>query len=106
MRVEDVIQINAPIEAVWAVTADVERWPEWTPTMESVERIDEETFDVGSAAYIKQPGLPGSKWVVTEMKQGKHFTWESNVRGLHLKATHELSSRDSAKRGDAPHTDT
>ena len=36
MEVENTIHIEAPPAIVWAVTVDVERWPEWTPTVESV----------------------------------------------------------------------
>ena len=27
------IQIAAPVEVVWAILSDGERWPEWTPTV-------------------------------------------------------------------------
>jgi uncharacterized membrane protein len=92
MKLENVIHIDAPVEAVWAVTEDVERWPEWTPTMESVKRVDQGPFDVGSAALIKQPGLPEARWVVTALTRGKQFTWESQVRGMQIVATHEMAA--------------
>ena len=52
MKLENVVHIDAPQEVVWAVTEDIERWPEWTPSVESVTRIDHGQFDVGSAANV------------------------------------------------------
>ena len=66
MRVDDVIHIDAPPEVVWAVTQDVGRWPEWTPTVTAVTRVDQGPFGLGSVARIKQPLQPQAPWVVTE----------------------------------------
>lgn len=90
MKLENVIQIDAPPDVVWATTVDVERWPEWTPTVETVKREDQGEFAVGSAALIKQPGLPEARWVVTSLTPGERFTWETRVRGIHIIGTHEI----------------
>lgn len=95
MKLQNSILIRAPQDVVWKATEDIARWPEWTPTVESMERLDEGTFKVGSAAYIKQPGLPRSKWVVTEMDRGRHFTWECTVLSMRMRATHALSACES-----------
>ncbi len=95
MKLENVVHIDAPQEVVWAVTEDIERWPEWTPSVESVTRIDHGQFDVGSAALIKQPGLPEAKWFVTAFTRGERFTWESRVRGIRMIATHEIRNAAS-----------
>ncbi len=95
MKLENVVHIDAPQEVVWAVTEDIERWPEWTPSVESVTRIDHGQFDVGSAALIKQPGLPEAKWFVTAFTRGERFTWESRVRGIQMIATHEIRAAAS-----------
>ena len=92
MIIENQKQIAAPKSIVWKVTVDVERWPQWTPTVESVTRLDVGQFGVGSAALIKQPGLPAAKWRVTEFSEGDGFTWETRVRGMHIVGTHSLMS--------------
>lgn len=98
MMLESVIQIGAPPHVVWAVTQDLERWPQWTPTMQSVKRVDQGPFDVGSTALIKQPGLPEAKWVVTALAPGERFTWETRVRGIRMIATHEITATEHGTR--------
>jgi carbon monoxide dehydrogenase subunit G len=92
MRIENTIHIDAPPSVVWKVTLDVERWPEWTPTMESVKRLDEGSFDVGSTANIKQPGMRGTRWTVTSMVLGQRFSWEARILGMRMVATHVIES--------------
>ena len=90
MRVEDSIHIAAPPEVVWAVTEEVERWPEWTPTVTSVRREDSGPFGLGSAAWIKQPLQPESRWVVTDFARGVRFAWETRRPGLRMVGSHTL----------------
>jgi len=90
MQLEHSITIPAPQDVAWAVTVDVERWPEWTPTMQSVERLERGPFGVGSTAKIKQPQLPPAIWRVTSHTPGERFTWETRNRGMRMVATHEI----------------
>ena len=81
MKLGHVIHIDAPPEVVWAVTEDIERWPEWTPTVESAKRLDQGRLDIGSTALLKQPGLPEATWVVTAFLRVKHP--RRKQRGFH-----------------------
>lgn len=91
MRIIDTTHIEAAPEVVWAVTQDVERWPEWTPTVTSVNRLDRGPFGLGSVARIKQPMQPEAEWNVTEFEPGRRFAWETRRLGLHMTGSHDVS---------------
>ena len=82
--------IDAPAQPVWEVLFDVARWPEWTPTIDSVERLDAGPLQVGSRARVRQPKLPQALWEVTEVVDGRSFTWEARGPGLRTIARHEV----------------
>ncbi|WP_439659345.1 SRPBCC family protein [Lentzea sp. HUAS TT2] len=82
------ITIAAPPERVWEVLVDVERWPERIPTVDSVERLDDGPFAVGSSARLRQPKLPEAVWTVTELTDGVSYTWESKSPGVLGVASH------------------
>ncbi|NUR08131.1 MAG: polyketide cyclase [Nocardioidaceae bacterium] len=82
--------IDAPTEPVWEVLFDVARWPEWTPTIDDVRRLDDGPFQVGSRARVRQPRLPRAEWQVTEVVPGRSFTWEAAGPGMRTIARHEV----------------
>ena len=89
IHIERSISINAAPERVWTVIADVERWPEWTESMKSVERLDGRELDVGSKAKLKIRRSPNANiWTVTELTPNRSFTWETNSGGVKGVATH------------------
>ena len=82
--------IDSPTRPVWDVLFDVARWPEWTPTIDSVERLDDGPFGVGSRAHVRQPKLPRATWEVTEVDVGRSFTWVASGPGMKTIARHEV----------------
>jgi uncharacterized membrane protein len=101
MRFERSVEIAVPAEQAYAVYADVERWPEWTASVESVERLDEGPLRVGSSAKVKQPRLPGQEWVVTAVDEGRSFAWETRGIGIVSLGIHEVEPTPSGCRATA-----
>jgi uncharacterized membrane protein len=91
MDLEVVVDIGADAGRVWEVLVDVEAWPTWTPTMTSVQRVDGGPLAVGSAARIRQPRIGTMIWTVTELTDGRSFTWEAKRPGLRFVAGHLIA---------------
>ena len=93
------VDINAPPDRVWAVMRDVESWPEWTPTVKKIRRLDTSSLAVGSRAIIRQPKLPPAKWRVTELDESrKSFTWETRGPGMRLQSRHWVEGSGNTSR--------
>jgi carbon monoxide dehydrogenase subunit G len=98
LHLERSIEIAAPPERVWEVMSDVERWHEWTTTIQSVERLDSGPFALGSRALVRQPRLRPATFEVTALEPGRSFTWVTRSTGLAAIATHEITHAPSGSR--------
>ncbi|HYM14461.1 MAG TPA: SRPBCC family protein [Dehalococcoidia bacterium] len=97
LRSQYTTHIAAPPVAVWGVLMDVQRWPEWTPTMRRVERLDDGAFGAGSRARITLRGMPPGVWRVSQFTGGSSFTWQTET-GLRISAMHTLEAEDAGTR--------
>ena len=82
------VEIAAPPASVWEVLVDVERWPEWTPTVTSVRLLDPGGLRPGTRATVDQPRIPETEYVVTELEPGHSFTWVARGPGVVTTAHH------------------
>lgn len=99
VHLERAVHIDAPPDRVWQVMIDVERWPEWTGSVRSVERLDEGPFGLGSEARLRIRGAPTpSVWRVTGFTEGQSFTWESDAGGVHSRASHVIDPEGDGSR--------
>ncbi len=98
MFVQDEITITAPIERVWDVYSDVERWPTWTASVTSVHLVEGSAVAIGATAQIKQPRFPTLRWTVTAVEPGRSWTWVARSPGATTTATHELRALDDGPR--------
>ena len=92
------VEIAAPLDIVWSVIADGERWHEWTPTVRSIRLIDKGPLRIGSRALIRQPKFPPAMWKVTAIEPGRGFTWRSGGPGMWVYAQHSVEPIEGGTR--------
>jgi uncharacterized protein YndB with AHSA1/START domain len=84
-------EIAARPHRVWQVLTDVERWPEWTASMVRVTRLEPGPLTVGSTTRVEQPTGKPMVWTVTDLVEGRCFTWVASAPGMRFVAGHELT---------------
>ncbi len=94
MRLENEIDIAAPGETVWALTLDVERWPDLTPTMTEITRLDDGPLAVGSQARVKQPAQRARVWTVTRLEPN-HYEWDAAMGPIRMRGGHHITPTDT-----------
>jgi uncharacterized protein YndB with AHSA1/START domain len=94
MLTEHSVEIEAAPSSVWAVYADVTRWPEWTASVETITPLYGADLEVGRRYEIKQPRFPKLVWEVTELEAGMSWTWEQASPGSATVATHEIAPKE------------
>jgi uncharacterized protein YndB with AHSA1/START domain len=92
------VKIGASPQRVWAVMSDIERWPEWTPTVRSIQRLDSGPLAPGRRARIRQPKLPPADWQVTALHEGSGFTWVTHGSGVSVTARHAVEAIEGGSR--------
>ncbi len=93
------IDIAAPVERVWQVMSDIERWREWTPSVASIKRLGSSgPLAVGSRAVIHQPKFPPALWQVSAIEPGRSFTWASLAPGLRVIGHHAVEPAGTGSR--------
>ena len=94
MKLARAVQIDATPEHVWDVISDVDRWTEWTPSVLSIKRLDGGPLRNGSRADIELRLSPRAVWTVTQLEDGRSFTWEARTGGLTVAASHIVEPAD------------
>ena len=87
------VDVAAPIERVWSLTEDIEKWPAITPTITSIVRLDSGPLKVGSTARVKQPRQRARVWTVTRFDPNETFAWQSRILGMPVVGTHSMAAR-------------
>ncbi|MFG1929197.1 SRPBCC family protein [Mycobacterium sp. NPDC048908] len=91
------VDIDAPAQVVWEVFSDVERWPEWTPSVTKIVALDGPGLAVGKRFEIKQPRMPKLVWEVTELTPGESWTWVQRSPGGSTVARHEVNAESDGR---------
>jgi uncharacterized membrane protein len=93
MEIEAQVEIDRPPDVVWPVMVDIERWPDWTPSITAVERLDASLFGIGSRVRIRQPRLKTMVWQVSQFREGRLFVWDARSPGVFIVGSHEVKAR-------------
>jgi len=98
VRLTHEIDVLAPVERMWSLTEDLEAWPAVTPTMTSVQRLDDGPLRTGSRARVVQPRQRPAVWRVRSVEPPHAFVWEATTSGMRLVAGHHLTEVDGGTR--------
>jgi len=90
----------APVERLWALVGDVTAWPRHLDTFTSVTALDGTSLRVGARYEVRQPGLPAATYEVTELDEGRAFTWTARAAGVTTRATHAITEEGGGCRLD------
>ncbi|MQA01062.1 MAG: polyketide cyclase [Dehalococcoidia bacterium] len=93
MQLEQSVDIEAAPDSVWAIIKDVERWHEWTESIKSVELLDGAPLAPDSRARVRQPKLPPAVWKVTDLQDGREFSWQARGIGFTSTGVHRVEPR-------------
>lgn len=92
------VDIDAAPDRVWAVLTDVERWPGWTASISSIERLAPGPLVVGSRVRIRQPKLLPAVWTVIEITKDRSLTWTTCGLGFSVSGFHRIEPSNGGAR--------
>ena len=100
MKYSITTDVDAPTDVVFAVMTDIERWPEWTPTVTRVERLDGSSLPLAmdNRLRIVQPKVPPAEWTVTALEPGRGFRIMSRSPGAMVVADHWIEPLANGQR--------
>lgn len=69
------VDIDACPEHVWAVLADVPRWPDWADAVLAAEPVDGGVLVVGGGVRVRARRQATRTWRVAALSRHRGFTW-------------------------------
>ena len=67
--------------AVWRILTDLDRWPEWGPSVRSARTDDGGPLAAGSRGTVTTVGGVGLRFRIDELTPGRSWSW--SVAGVH-----------------------
>jgi len=52
MEFRSSVEVDAPVEKIWAVVDRLEEWPQWMPSIKRIERLSDEPLTAGSQLFV------------------------------------------------------
>ncbi len=86
---------DATPQALWRVVSDVEAWPGLLTTVDAVRRLTAgDGLTRGDRFEVAQPKLRPAVYEVTDVDEGRSFTWVARTSGVTTTARHAIDPKD------------
>ena len=95
MRFESSIEIDAPLDKVWALIDRLEEWPQWMPSIKKIEKVSEGALAVGSRLSVtaKVSGLRVTLLMtITEFVPERTVVMQGKTLGANLTRFYNMGS--------------
>ncbi len=97
-KLEQTDEINAPVDAVWNLLSDVNRYPEWVEATDRIISAPEGLLEAGSE-YKVYGGVPPFKseteWKVTEFEPNRRQVHTGGDGMMEMRIEYDLSENGS-----------
>jgi hypothetical protein len=79
--VKSEIEIQAPPEKVWSILIDIDKWHEWSPTINASQGKASVGSSVAITMMSKEAGKDGPKYnpVILQMDEPRYFHWRAHM---------------------------
>lgn len=68
-------EIAVPSEAAWELLVDVDRWPEWGPSVRAAG-LDTDRFEPGATGWVSTPLGLRVRFEITAVEPGQRWAWK------------------------------
>jgi len=75
------IEISAPLEKVWAIVTDIDKWQDWSPTINASHGEAAVGSTVTITMMSKEAGKDGPKYspTILKMDEPTYFHWRAHM---------------------------
>jgi hypothetical protein len=75
MRLWTTRTVDAPAEEAWAILTDLDRWPDWGPSVTGAELDAPGRFETGATGRVRTVAGPPLPFVLTDVRPGEAWSW-------------------------------
>jgi len=75
------IEISAPPSEVWKILMDIDRWQEWSPTINASQGVASMGSKLSITMVGKEKDKDGPKYnpIITQLDEPKYFHWRAHM---------------------------
>ncbi len=95
------IEISAPPLKVWGIITDINKWQEWSPTINSSQGETSIGSTLSITMISKKEGEDGPKYnpIITELNKPNYFRWRANMLAGFIFTNEKIFKLEETKTG-------